>query len=106
EQGRTLNIKLEYSKDLFNDGTIKRMLKHYGALLESIVAAPAGHISDLPLLEEVESKQLLLDWNDALCPYPLHESFTRLFEIPVESTPDSIAVAAEGRSLTYRELDQ
>src|SRR6185503_6028377 len=23
EQGRTLNIKLEYSKDLFNDGTIK-----------------------------------------------------------------------------------
>jgi amino acid adenylation domain-containing protein len=106
EQGRTLNIKLEYSKDLFNDGTIKRMLKHYGALLESIVAAPAGHISDLPLLEEVERKQLLLDWNDALCPYPLHESFTRLFEIQVESTPDSIAVAAEGRSLTYRELDQ
>src|SRR5258706_2366056 len=106
EQGQTFNIRLEYSKDLFDEGTIKGMLKHYSVLLGAIVSNPHARICELPLLDEVERKQLLVDWNETTCPYPLHESFASLFELQAENTPDAIAVTCEGQSLTYRELNE
>ena len=106
DQDHALNIRLEYSKDLFADETIKRMLKHYSTLLKGIVADPEARICELQLLEEDERKQLLVDWNGAGGPYPLHESFTRLFELQVKSTPDAIAVTCEGESITYQELNE
>jgi len=41
---------LAYNADLFEDATAARMLEHYRTLLESIVADPEQHISDLSLL--------------------------------------------------------
>ena len=105
EQGQNLHVKWEYSKDLFDDATIKRMLKHYSVLLEAIASDPETHISELPLLDEAERKQLLVDWNDTSSPYPVHEPFTRLFELQVENTPDAVAVRCGDTSLTYRELN-
>jgi len=106
EQGQNLHVKWEYSKDLFNETTIKRMLQHYSVLLEAIASDPEARISELPLLDEVERKQLLVDWNDTVSPYPVHEPFTRLFELQVENTPDAIAVRCGDTSLTYCELNE
>jgi amino acid adenylation domain-containing protein len=106
EQGQSLNVRLEYSKDLFNEATIKRMLKHYSVLLEAIASKPDGRICKLPLLDDVERRQLLIEWNDASCPYPVHEPFTRLIELQVENTPDAVAVRCGDTSLTYRQLNE
>ena len=40
------------------------MIGHYQILLEGMVANPQQHISALPLLTEVEQRQLLVEWND------------------------------------------
>jgi non-ribosomal peptide synthetase component F len=52
EQGQNLHVKWEYSKDLFDETTIKRMLQHYSVLLDAIASDPETRISDLPLLDE------------------------------------------------------
>ncbi|HKG81132.1 MAG TPA: amino acid adenylation domain-containing protein, partial [Pyrinomonadaceae bacterium] len=106
EERQSLNIRLEYSTELFDEASIKRLLKHYRVLLEAIIANPDARIVDLPLLDEVERRQLLIDWNDESSPYPLHESFTRLFELQVENTPDAVAVRCGDSWVTYRALNE
>jgi amino acid adenylation domain-containing protein len=101
-----LTLLWEYSTDLFDAPTISRMIGHYQALLEGMVANPQQHIAALPLLTEVERRQLLVEWNDTRRDYPQHQCLHRLFEAQVQQTPDAVAVVFEDASLSYQELDQ
>ena len=58
-----LIAEIEYSTDLFQPDTIKRMLDHFKILLEGIVANPQQPISQLPLLTANERYQQLEVWN-------------------------------------------
>ena len=49
----------EYSRELFEAGTIKRMLEHYERLLQEIVIAPDKRLSEISLLTEEEHQELL-----------------------------------------------
>jgi thioesterase domain-containing protein len=49
----------EYSSELFEAATIKRMLEHYERLLEEIVIAPDKCLSEISLLTEAEHQELL-----------------------------------------------
>ncbi|MUG96208.1 amino acid adenylation domain-containing protein [Scytonema sp. UIC 10036] len=97
---------LEYSTDLFDASTIKRMAGHFQTLLEGIVANPEQRLSDLPLLTPAEEHQLLVQWNDTWVEYPKNICIHDLFVAQVERTPDNIAVVFEGEQITYRELNQ
>jgi amino acid adenylation domain-containing protein len=104
EQG--LRGSLEYNTDLFDAGTISRMLEHFQTLLEGIVAEPDQRLSDLPLLTQPERQQLLLEWNNTQVAYPKDVCIHQLFEAQVERTPDGVAVLFEDEQLTYRELNR
>jgi len=98
---------IEYNPDLFDGATVERLALHCGALLAGAVAAPGRRLSELPLLSEAESAQLLVQWNDTRMALPgaaacIHE----LFHAQVERTPGAIAVVSgiAEASLTYREL--
>ncbi|MGF1478205.1 MAG: amino acid adenylation domain-containing protein, partial [Cyanophyceae cyanobacterium] len=94
----------EYSGDLFEAATIRRLSGHFQTLLTGIVANPEQSVSRLPLLTEPEH-QLLAQWNATSVEYPpqcLHE----LFEAQVARTPDAVAVVFEETRLTYRELNE
>ncbi|MBE8986272.1 non-ribosomal peptide synthetase [Nostoc sp. LEGE 12450] len=95
----------EYSTNLFDASTIKRMTGHFVTLLEGIVANPQQKISQLPLLTEVEQQQLLVEWNDTQADYLQHKCIHQLFEEQVERTPDAVAVVFENQQLTYFELN-
>ena len=61
---------------------------HFLRLLEEVVADPERSIDELPLMDQAERKQLLVDWNDTRVEYPdrrLHE----LVEEQVERSPGS-----------------
>ncbi|MFQ5617056.1 MAG: amino acid adenylation domain-containing protein, partial [Anaerolineales bacterium] len=103
EQG--LTISLEYNTDLFNDGTMGRMLGHFQTLLEGIAANPDKRISDLPLLTGEERKQIA-SWNDTWTDYPRDKCVHELFEEQAERTPDAIALVFEDQKMTYRELNR
>jgi amino acid adenylation domain-containing protein len=106
EEGERLRATLEYNTNLFDAGTIERMVEHYERLLEGIVADPDRSISSLPLLTEGERHQLLVAWNDTQTGYPSNLCIHQCFEAQAERTPDAVAVAFENQQLTYRELNQ
>lgn len=97
---------LEYNTDLFEADTIARTLEHFRTLLEGIAANSNRRLSDLPLLPEVERRQLFNNWNETETAYPREKCFHDLFEAQVERTPEAVAVVFENEQLTYRELNQ
>ena len=80
-------------------------MRHFQTLLEGIVANPEQKISELPLLNETERRQLLVDWNDTRTDYPSDKSIQELFEAQVESAPRAIALVCDDRELTYGEIN-
>jgi amino acid adenylation domain-containing protein len=94
-----------YNTDLFEGGTIERMVGHLKTLLEGIVANADQRISELPILTEAERRQLLVEWNMTEAEYPRDACIHELFEKQVEKTPEAVAVVFEGKELTYRELN-
>ena len=59
-----LSGSLQYSTDLFEASTIRRMLTHFERLLAAAVRDPEQHISQLELLSSAERRQLLIERND------------------------------------------
>ncbi len=104
DQGLTASFV--YNTDLFEAATIARMLGHFQILLETMVADPEQHLSDLPLLTAAEREQLLLEWNDTKTDYPRDLCIHQLFEAQAQRTPDAVAVVFEHEELTYGELNR
>ncbi len=105
EQEGDLQAAMEYCTDLFDAGTIVRLLGHFRVLLDSIARDPDQRLSELPLLTEPERHQVLLEWNATATDYPRDATIGDLFQSQATRTPDAVAVIAEGERLTYRELD-
>src|SRR2546421_242359 len=95
---------VEYSTDLFDAATIRRLWTHVETLLEAALAAPTAPLDDVPMLTPDELAGTVADWNDTTTDFPdrcLHE----LFETRVAGQPDAVAVTGPEGPLTYRELD-
>jgi amino acid adenylation domain-containing protein len=101
-----INGTLEYSEDLFDASTARRIAGHFITLLESIAANPEQRISNLPILTKPEQQQLLFEWNNTQSEIPKNQCVHELFEAQAERTPDAIAVVFKNEYLTYRELNK
>jgi amino acid adenylation domain-containing protein len=66
ETDRGLAGTIEYSRDLFEAPAIERMAGHLTRLLAGAAADPRRRLSELPLLSEAETAQLLVEWAGAL----------------------------------------
>jgi amino acid adenylation domain-containing protein/non-ribosomal peptide synthase protein (TIGR01720 family) len=106
EAGPELVVSLEYSTDLFHAATIRRMLCHFGTLLEGVAADPGKRVAELPLLDAAERAEIL-----ALCrprstrPAPevcLHH----LFERRAEQSPQAVALSCDGLRISYADLNR
>jgi len=106
ETERGLDGLVEYSTDLFEADTIRRLCGHYITLLEAIVGHPDQSIATLPLLTDAERQQVLRDWNDTATEFAaqglcLHQ----LIEEQAVRTPERAAVVFEHQTLTYGDLN-
>jgi amino acid adenylation domain-containing protein len=99
-------LEMEYSTDLFDRARIERMVGHYLTLLEAAAADPDQRLSELRLLNEVERRQILVEWNRTEVPYPKDRCLHELIEDQVKRTSEATAVVFEGDSLTYRQLNE
>ena len=96
--------RLEHAFDLFDPATVVRLLERYAVLLDGAADDPDRRVSELPLLPAAERHQLLVEAGGA-CTFPVAESLHRRFEERARAAPDSVAVTAVDRSLTYGALD-
>ncbi|MFD2171047.1 amino acid adenylation domain-containing protein [Tumebacillus lipolyticus] len=97
---------VEYNSDLFAAQTIQRMIGSWQLLLEAICEDSAKPLHAYPLMTAQEEQQLLGAWNETESGYPRELCVHQLFEQQVQRTPEAIAAVWEGRSLTYRELNE
>src|SRR5713226_961607 len=105
ESNEGLRLTFEYNTDLFNPSTIEQIARHFETLLAGIVANPDQRVRDLPLLDEAERRQLLVEWTDTTVDYPfrcIHE----LFAEQAAATPDAVALISKDQQLTFAELEQ
>ena len=105
EEAEDLEARFSFNTDLFDSGTITRMMEHFRILLEAAATDPDARISTMPLLSEAERQQLLVEWNDTAVEYPRDIPLHKLIEEQVEKNPDSIALIYESEQLSYQQLN-
>ena len=62
-----LSCSLDYSLDLFECETARRLVQCYQIVLEAVAADPDRPIGDLELLTHAERNQVLRAWNATTC---------------------------------------
>ncbi|HEU4964843.1 MAG TPA: amino acid adenylation domain-containing protein [Bacilli bacterium] len=109
EAANGLQVAFEYSRDLFDEATMRRMGEHLQTLLTGIVEAPEQAISRLPLVTAAERQQVLA-WAEGLSAGRAHTQpdacIHHRFEQSVAMHPDRLALSYEQEHLTYRELNE
>jgi amino acid adenylation domain-containing protein len=106
EDAGELRGALEYSRDLYDAATARRMIGHFQTLLAAAVREPGRKVTELPMLGEEERRRQLVGWNETARDYPAHLGVHELFERQAARTPDAVALVCGGESLTYRELNE
>ncbi|HEX2094581.1 MAG TPA: amino acid adenylation domain-containing protein, partial [Longimicrobiaceae bacterium] len=100
-----LHGALTYRADLWEPATMRRLVRHFGRLLEAAVAGPERRLSELRLLDDEERALVLHEWNAPPRQAPLrcvHE----LFVEQAARTPDAVAVTSGRAALTYAQLER
>jgi amino acid adenylation domain-containing protein len=97
--------EITYRTELFERGTIERMLGHLRRVLEQVSADPDLRLSGLQLLEEDERRQLVESWSGTDAPYPADACIHHLFQAQAARTPAAVAVVHEAESVTYAQLN-
>lgn len=105
ETGQCLQGLFEYSTDLFDVETIRRMINHFQILLEGIVANPEQTVTTLPLLTAGEKQQILETWNATTTTYPQEKSIATIFEEQVKVRGNAIAARFGQTEISYAELN-
>ncbi len=104
--GEEFLFNLYYSTELFDEGTIDRLVGEFENLLRGIVGDPAQAVSRLSLLGEAERRRILVEWNSHRVEYSRDRCIHELFAAQAGRTPDSVALVSAHERMTYRELDQ
>ncbi|WP_432279952.1 amino acid adenylation domain-containing protein [Nocardia cyriacigeorgica] len=103
DDGAGMYAEFSFARDLFDDATVEVFAQRFTRLLESITAAPQQPVGDLPILADAEYELLThVHGEDVMATGLLPDLLTHGARI----NPDQIAVRYEGRSITYRELDE
>ena len=106
EADRELIGSVVYSRDLFEEETIERLMGHYLNVLRWVVEGSERPICLLSLLSEAERKQIVVEWNETSRPYPDDLYVHHLFAEQANRNPERIALMNEGRQLSYGALDR
>jgi amino acid adenylation domain-containing protein len=97
---------LEYSTDLFEAETVRRMTGHFEVLLEAAAQSPGLRVSELPLLGEEEREALLARSRGGVRTDAPVECLHRVFAARAAATPDAPAVVHGDERVSYGELNR
>ena len=99
---------VEFRTDVFDADSIEALIGRLRRVLVALTADPARRISSIDLLDEGERARLDEVGNRAALTEPVAApvSIPVLFAEQVARAPEAVAVTFEGRSMSYRELDE
>ena len=103
EQGMLLNW--EFNTDLFKPETIEQMACRFEKLLSGLLAQPDESVFSVSMIDEIETKQQVVEWNKKFNAFRNDMSLHHLFEEKVEANPNSTAIVCNGNELSYSALN-
>ena len=106
EHDEKIQGSMTYQSELFDKGTITRMLGHFQSLLESIVKTPDQSIAALTLLTEQERQDLLVSIDETPTSHRNDRQIHIWFQQHAMKNPDKIALVYEDEHVTYRQLNE
>jgi amino acid adenylation domain-containing protein len=106
EKGEGLSCNVEYSTDLFDEGSIERLGGHFSRLAEAAAADAGTRVIDMRMLGEEERNELVYEFNRTEREYPRRGSIQEIFERQAERLGEKVALSEGGRQLTYGELNR
>ncbi|HKX86725.1 MAG TPA: amino acid adenylation domain-containing protein [Flavobacterium sp.] len=98
--------EISYATSLFHSDTIAQLANHYLHLLDQLIQEPKKAYCQILLLNPVEYKQIVYDWNETDQLYIKNKAIHELFQDQVVKTPDAVAIVFEEQTLTYKELNE
>jgi amino acid adenylation domain-containing protein len=101
--GRT-RVTVEYAADLFERPTIERMVRHYATLLDAALATPDAPAWSLGMMPAEEAEAVRAMAAGSRMPVPA-ATLHGLVAAQAARTPDAVALAFEGRTMSYAGLD-
>ncbi|MFD9800127.1 amino acid adenylation domain-containing protein [Streptomyces sp. NPDC059071] len=99
-----LTGSVEYAADLYDRATVTTLFERLGRLLAAAAADPEAPIGTLDILAPEEHDRLREEWNATAAPVP-YGSLPELFAAQAARTPDAVALAHDGGTVSYAELD-
>ncbi|MGW3464113.1 amino acid adenylation domain-containing protein, partial [Streptomyces olivaceoviridis] len=96
--------EVQYASALFDEETVRALAERLLLLLGQACDDPDRPLSALDVLLPGERERLLQEWNTTRRDRRT-ATLADLFEQAVRTTPDAVAVRADGTHLTYRELN-
>ncbi|WP_166802879.1 non-ribosomal peptide synthetase [Streptomyces sp. ICN441] len=99
-----LSGSVEYAADLYDRATVTTLFERLGRLLAAAAADPGAPIGTLDILTPEERGRLHDAWNATAAPVPTG-SLPELFEAQAARTPDAVALAHDGGTVGYAELN-
>ncbi|MCP4220303.1 MAG: amino acid adenylation domain-containing protein, partial [bacterium] len=106
EREDEIHFSIEYCTALFKAETVARISGHLLAVLQQGCGNPDILTEKIDIIGEREKVMLLDEFNQTAVEYPVETTIHGLFAQQVERTPDKPALAFEGKSLTYRQLNR
>jgi amino acid adenylation domain-containing protein len=103
EDGSCPEVLHDGALDDYHGNVIAQQLQ---VLITACLEQPNQPLHLLPLLSEVQRKQILVDWNQTEKWYPCDRTIHELFTEQAARTPHASAVRFGTTELNYRELDE
>lgn len=104
DDGAGLLVECSYNSALFDRGTIKRRIREYQTLIESVCEDPQQLLSRLAMMSSVERDTILQRFASP-DPLPLRDATVHgRVAAQAMASPDAIAVECGDTSWTYRQL--
>ena len=99
---------VEFRTDVFDAASIEALIERFRRVVEALTADPTRPLSSIDLLDAGEHARLDAIGNRAVLtqPAPRRCRFRCCVAAQVARTPAAVAMTCEGRSLTYRELEE
>ncbi|OBA89888.1 hypothetical protein A5662_23635 [Mycobacteriaceae bacterium 1482268.1] len=105
--GDELGLRVEFDTDVFDAAGVEALIARLQRVLVAMTAEPARRLSAMDVLDEGERARVDTWSNRAVLSEPAESagSIPALFTAQAERAPEAVALTCDGRSMTYRELD-
>ncbi|TFV07231.1 amino acid adenylation domain-containing protein, partial [Bacillus stratosphericus] len=101
-----IKYRLAYNQGLYDPAFMTRVTNHLNRIFSEILFQPNLEISQMKMISKIEEEQILTKFNQSKINCQENTTIHRLFEHRVISEPDHVAVEHEGKTLTYKELNE